>query len=175
MTERKAPQSKRARMITVPTGRSGKSAMLDALNSTTTQLRTLNKTNKKNQASKEKAPLSKSEETFQMQLRAIKAPPWVREWRCVPDRKWRFDFAWPEIKLAVEIEGVIHFGTNADGSRKTSRHQNRAGYENDCDKYNRATLEGWRVLRFTQKHIKSGEAMQIMEGLFLNDGPPCAA
>lgn len=119
-------------------------------------------------------PPSKAEELFWMQLKAIHAPPCVREYRFVTDRKWRFDFAWPDMKLAVEIEGLIHYGTNADGSRKTSRHQSRAGYEKDCDKYNRAALEGWRVLRFTQTHIQNGAAMLLLESLFDEGGPDVA-
>jgi hypothetical protein len=31
----------------------------------------------------------------------------TREYVFAPPRKWRFDFAWPDIKLAVEINGGI--------------------------------------------------------------------
>src|SRR5678815_1231604 len=58
-----------------------------------------------------------------------------REYRFHDARKWRFDFAWPEIKLAVEIEGQ-------------GRHQTFIGFRRDCDKYNEALALGWRVLRF---------------------------
>ena len=57
------------------------------------------------------------------------------EYRFHPFRKWRFDAAWPAIKLAVEIEG-------------RGRHQTFAGYKADCEKYNEAVRLGWRVLRF---------------------------
>ena len=60
-------------------------------------------------------------------------------------RKWRFDFAFPEEKVAVEIEGGT-FG-------RKSRHTTGTGYGADCEKYNAATLNGWRVFRFTGKMI----------------------
>ena len=101
---------------------------------------------------------------FQLSLLNIEQP--VREHAFVSDRKWRFDFAWPSLKMAVEVEGVIHYGTNPDGSRKTSRHQTSQGYFNDCDKYNRAALEGWTVLRYTQKHISNGSALEQIELLY---------
>jgi very-short-patch-repair endonuclease len=58
-----------------------------------------------------------------------------REYRFHPTRMWRFDFCWPQIKLAVEIEG-------------RGRHQTFAGFREDTCKYNEAVRLGWRVLRF---------------------------
>lgn len=80
-----------------------------------------------------------------------------REYRFAPPRKWRFDFAWPDKGVAVEVEGGVYV---------RGRHQRPKGFENDCEKYNEACLRGWRVLRFTDKHIKSGVAIkQIMTAL----------
>ena len=59
----------------------------------------------------------------------------VREHMFHPTRKWRFDFAFPSVKLAVEIEGW-------------GRHQRRVGFSLDCEKYNTAESMGWRILRF---------------------------
>lgn len=61
-------------------------------------------------------------------------------------RKWRFDFAWPDLKVAVEIEG----GTFSRGG---GRHGRGGGHHKDCDKYNRATILGWKVLRFSSVHL----------------------
>lgn len=65
----------------------------------------------------------------------------VREHRFDSVRRWRFDFAWPELMVAVEIEGG------------GGRHHTFAGSHADMDKYNAATLAGWRVLRFDAKHL----------------------
>jgi very-short-patch-repair endonuclease len=93
----------------------------------------------------------------------IEAP--TREHRFHPTRKWRFDFAWPSVMVAVEIEG----GTWAGG-----RHNTGAGMAKDCDKYNAATQMGWKVLRFTSSHLKSPDAVfeAIMEtmGFFKKAG-----
>ena len=47
------------------------------------------------------------EESFARWLKRSKhIPPPQREYRFHPERKWRFDFAWPERRFAVEIEGI---------------------------------------------------------------------
>lgn len=56
------------------------------------------------------------------------------------ERRWRFDWAWPDQKVALEIEGGVY---------ARGRHTRGKGYENDCRKYNAALLQGWRVLRAT--------------------------
>lgn len=68
-----------------------------------------------------------------------------------PERKWRFDLAWPERRLAVEVDGGIWTG---------GRHTSGKGYTNDCEKVNTATVEGWRVLRVVPAQIKSGQAVE---------------
>ena len=79
---------------------------------------------------------------------------YVREYRFHPVRRWRFDFAFPAQKVAVECEG----GTWTNG-----RHTRGSGFEKDCHKYNAAAMEGWTVLRFTSGMINSGEAINQIE------------
>lgn len=69
-------------------------------------------------------------------------------------RAWRFDFAWPAQKVAVECDG---------GTRSGGRHVRPLGYEADRAKDNAAVLKGWRVLHVTQREITSGEALRIIE------------
>lgn len=75
-----------------------------------------------------------------------------------PSRNWRFDFAWENYMLAVEVEGGIWTG---------GRHVNPKGFIEDCDKYNSAQLFGWTVLRFTAEHIQSDYAI-IQIGLWFS-------
>ena len=98
--------------------------------------------------------MSKLEDALLFQLKAAKLPQPEREYRFHPTRKWRFDFAWPERRLACECEGA----TWVNG-----RHTRGAGYQNDCEKYNQAALTGWRVLRFTAAIIRSGMAVTTLE------------
>ena len=77
-----------------------------------------------------------------------------REYRFAPPRRWRFDFAWTDIRLALEIEG---------GTWVTGRHNRPVGYAKDLEKYNTATLMGWRVLRVTPALVTDGTALALVE------------
>jgi hypothetical protein len=70
----------------------------------------------------------------------------VSEYKFHETRMWRFDIAIPSIKVAIEYEGIM--------SRK-SRHTTVTGYTKDCEKYNAATIAGWRVLRYNAINYKS--------------------
>jgi very-short-patch-repair endonuclease len=97
---------------------------------------------------------SELEATFAFQIRALGLPTPQREYRFAPPRLWRFDFAWPDRLLAVEVEG----GTWTGG-----RHTRGAGFTADCEKYNTAVLGGWRVLRFTGESIADGSAVALVD------------
>ena len=62
----------------------------------------------------------------------------VSELKFHEKRKWRLDFAWPEYKLALEVEGGIHTG---------GRHTRGVGFTKDMEKYNELTRMGWRLIR----------------------------
>jgi hypothetical protein len=64
----------------------------------------------------------------------------VREYRFHPQRRWRFDFAWPSRLVALEIDG---------GKWTRGRHQRPQGSQKDMEKLNNAILMGWRVIRAT--------------------------
>ena len=64
----------------------------------------------------------------------------VKELQFHPDRKWRFDYAFPSRKIAIEIDGAIW---------TLGRHNRPRGYLNDMEKLNTAASMGWLVLRFS--------------------------
>lgn len=68
------------------------------------------------------------------------------------DRKFLFDFAWPERKIAVEIQGGIWMGARGG-------HTSGAGYKRDCEKQALAAVAGWRVIPVTAEDVKDGQAM----------------
>jgi len=105
-------------------------------------------------------PPSRLEETLALHLRSAGLKP-DREYKFHPSRKWRADFAFIEQKILIEAEG----GTFSGG-----RHTTGSGFEKDAEKYNTATLMGWRVLRFTARMIQSGQALQTIEQA-LNETP----
>ena len=94
--------------------------------------------------------MSDAEDNLAAELRWLKVLPPQREYRFAPPRRWRFDFAWPDQKVAVEVEG----GTFTGG-----RHTRGAAFEKDCEKYNEATIGGWQVLRVTPDQVTSGQAV----------------
>jgi len=70
------------------------------------------------------------------------------EYQFHPTRKWRFDFAIPSIKLAVEYNG--HGST---GGGHIGRHASITGMSGDCEKLNQAQALGWTVIQFTALHF----------------------
>lgn len=105
--------------------------------------------------SKTPKPLSRGEEAFMLHCTVEGLEP-QREFRFC-ERMWRFDFAWPAQKLALEVEGGIW---------TSGRHTRGSGYANDLAKYNRAAMLGWRVLRFTTQMVESGQAInEVLEAL----------
>lgn len=68
----------------------------------------------------------------------------VKEYKFHPTRKWRFDYAFPEHKIAIEVEG---------GVWTSGRHTRPQGFLGDMEKYNTATLMGWRVFRTTPNEL----------------------
>lgn len=66
----------------------------------------------------------------------------VKEYQFSPPRKFRFDYCNVDKKLAIEYEGLV--ATNKKGG-----HQTKIGYSSNCEKYNLAVKQGWRVLRYT--------------------------
>jgi very-short-patch-repair endonuclease len=94
------------------------------------------------------------EATLALHIRVNKLPEPIREFRFDAVRKWRSDFAWPDLKLLVECEG---------GEHTRGRHTRGTGFTKDCEKYNEAALKGWTVLRFTGSMIRSGAAIEAIQ------------
>ena len=97
--------------------------------------------------------MSAIEEVFAHQVMADGLPNPAREFIFHHSRKWRFDFAWIEKMVAVEIEGGVYSG---------GRHTRGAGFEKDIVKYNSATEIGWAVYRFTPKMVNDGTAVDTV-------------
>ena len=92
------------------------------------------------------------EQTLAWQIKAAGLPQPCPEYLAIPGRKFRFDFAWPEIKLLVEVQG----GTFA---KSKTGHSSGLGINRDCEKTVLAQLAGWRVFPLDEKHITSGKAL----------------
>lgn len=78
----------------------------------------------------------------------------IPEYRFHPTRKWRFDYAIPEFKIAIEIDGGVFI---------QGRHNRGSGYVKDMEKFNEAAILGWRILRFTPQQIKKEQWIETIK------------
>lgn len=73
----------------------------------------------------------------------------VRQFQFHPVRKWRSDFAFPDHKLLIEVDG---------GEWVNGAHNRGAGRAGDNEKDHAAIAMGYRVLHFTGSQVRSGYA-----------------
>lgn len=76
------------------------------------------------------------------------------EYRAIPERRFRWDMAFRESLILVEIQG----GTWAKGGHSTG-----LGITRDAEKANLATLNGWRLLFFTTEMVRDGRALKTIQ------------
>lgn len=86
-----------------------------------------------------------------------KFPGHEAEHKFHPERRWKFDHAWPHAKISLEIEGGAWIG---------GRHNRGAGYIKDMEKYSEAAILGWRIIRVTPQQVKNGQALELLERIF---------
>ncbi len=71
------------------------------------------------------------------------------EYRFCLDRRWLADLASPGRRLLFECDGGMWHGGHRRGK----------ALEADYERQNRAQVEGWRILRFTNRQVLNGEAL----------------
>lgn len=116
-----------------------------------------------------------------LQLDDITGYPWTREYRFAAietggigkgSRKrlqeqglkdWRFDFALPILKLAVEMDGVTGLKRTKTGQITIGGHQSPAGIKNDLEKDDAAMRFGWTIYRCHQGMVKNGQAAKTIK------------
>ena len=101
--------------------------------------------------------MSHLEDALWNQIHLAKLPVPVREFKAITDRRFRFDFAWPDHNMLVEVQG----GTWNSGS-----HSRGTGISRDTEKANLAVLSGWKVLAFTTDQIRDGLALRHLQMFF---------
>ena len=97
-----------------------------------------------------------------LQFRAVGLSP-ERQYRWHPTRNFAADFAFVADKLLVEVEGGAYSG---------GRHVRGAGFTSDCARQAEALMLGWRVLRVTGEHLRSGAALRWAQHLLLAELTP---
>lgn len=117
-------------------------------------------------AAQTKAQQSTERLLFQLQAAGLPIPE--REYYFArPARQCRFDLAYPNRGLAIEIEGLVFPPAprwhETPEHRLSGRHVSVKGYLDDIRKYGLAFSLGWSVLRIVHAQIDSGEALMLIE------------
>ena len=94
-------------------------------------------------------------------------------------RRWEFDRAWPEYRVAAELEGgsfgkrivchncgsvvrtMTNRGTVGREVRSAGWHGHYGRFLSDREKYNSATVQGWMVLRFVNDDVISQPVVMV--------------
>ena len=92
------------------------------------------------------------EHIFAKQLMVLELPPPQREFKFMPNRDFRFDYAWPDKKLAVEVNGMVH--------------RIKERFLSDVEKLAMAQIHGWRVLAVAGPDVRSGRAVSWLVTLW---------
>lgn len=89
-------------------------------------------------------------------FRAHALPEPVPEFKIVPERRFRWDWAWPMHRLAIEVQGGIwNRGAHGRGS----------GIQRDHEKSNLATIHGWRVLYVVPTALLTTATAQMVQAV----------
>lgn len=97
-----------------------------------------------------------SEQEFAAQLKDA-GIAFEREYAFAKARKWRFDFAFPGQRVAIEVDGDVH--------------RLRDRFLGDRAKLNQAVMLGWRVLRFGAAEVADGRALSFTLSLLAKVTP----
>ena len=84
-------------------------------------------------------------------LKAGGLPPGVRQYEVWDGRRWRrFDLAWPDHGLGIEVDGWESHGT-------------RSSFQDDRARDRALQLRGWRVLRYTWDEVTAESEAMVEE------------
>jgi len=92
------------------------------------------------------------EEMFALQCEQAGLPTPLREYAAVPGRRFRWDFAWTDARVLVEING---------GTYARMGHSTGTGIARDYEKSNLAMLAGWRTFVFDRRMVEAGTALDV--------------
>lgn len=89
---------------------------------------------------------SKIERRFAQQLQDAALPEARRNYFFLEGRDFELDFAWPLVKMAVEVQGMSH--------------RIKGKFKRDIEKRALALLAGWRVLEVDGASVRDGRAIK---------------
>lgn len=110
---------------------------------------------RKDEVQRKESPI---EALLAYQIHSAGLPEPKRNYLFLADRKCELDFAWPELKVAIEVQGMVH--------------RIKRQFKSDIEKKALALLAGCRVLEVGGDEIRSGQALAWVKDLLKrgNDG-----
>lgn len=96
----------------------------------------------------------------------------VPEYKFCNDRRWRFDYAIPEKKIYIEVDGgrfKKRTYRNKQGQMITTmggRHNSGVGFEKDIEKKNMASILGWRGITVFPETLLSLATFEMIINLY---------
>lgn len=87
-------------------------------------------------------------------FREMEIPKPIYEHRFHPVRKWRFDLAWPEQRVALEVQGGLFVG---------GRHNRGAALIKEYEKLSTAASMGWRMLYCQPCDLLMNENIELIK------------
>lgn len=121
------------------------------------KLSPIEEANKKAKAQAKKQKADSTRKIFNSLLLSIGAPAATPEFKFHPTRQWAFDYAWPDKKIALEVEG----GVFTNGAHTRGPH-----FMSDMEKYNTAALLGWTVVRTVPKELLTSKTAEMIRQLY---------
>lgn len=94
---------------------------------------------------KRQAERSRLEVMMEQQLSAAGIKDYVTQHIPLAPRRWRLDFAWPQLKVAIEVQGMVH--------------RIKGKFKRDIEKRAELMLAGWEVLEVDGESINDGMAI----------------
>jgi hypothetical protein len=99
-------------------------------------------------------PVNRTLETkFRLACVAHGLPAPAEQFQVHESRKWQWDFAWPWLRICVDLDGGIYTG---------GAHSRGARIEKDHEKRNAAAADGWTVLLFGPKAVTSASFVEVL-------------
>ena len=113
----------------------------------------------------QKAKADAAAADFKKRCLAAGLPLPVREYQFARDamaRAWKADFAWPDERVILEVEG---------GAWSGGRHTRGSGYLQDMAKYNAAAVLGYTLLRCTPSTLNTADTLALVRAALTRSRP----
>ena len=98
---------------------------------------------------------------FAAMLAQAKMPEAAVEHRFHVERKWRFDYAWPRWKVALEVDGGVWTG---------GAHGRGTGIIRDQEKHNYAAAMGWLIIRCVPRKLATADTIAFVKAALERHG-----